>query len=82
MTTWHKTAITDKTGKLFWSGDVSEMALDGEIRTLQRHLDNINNSHLLYAKIPIDVETAHIIVDGERLKTMDEIFEDLEKEAL
>lgn len=80
MTTWHIICISDKDGKRLFRNTCSEMSLDGQIRELQRHLEGIKNWHEQYTGLDIDVETAYIDVDGNRLKTFDEVMAELEKE--
>lgn len=82
MTTWHNICISDKNGQKLFKNNCSEMSLGGQIRELQRHLEGIKNWHESYTGLDIDVETAFVMVDGVRLQTMDEIFDELEKELM
>lgn len=67
--------IKDKSGKELWSTTCSVEYCSSEIKNLQRHLD-------LAAKYPdqyhfLDLETAHIYQDGERLMTNNELLAQL-----
>lgn len=64
--------ITDKSGKFFWNTIASKEFHAPEIRNLERHLAAAKRCPQAYQFL--DVDTAHIVQDGERMMTIDEIL--------
>lgn len=84
MTVWHQVLISDKNDIEIFRNECSDMALDGVVRELQRHLDHIKQRSQAYnmciEQSGVDVDSAHIKVNGERLQSMDEVLAELEME--
>ncbi len=55
MTTWNTLYILDSTtNKKMWNSSVSDAALAGAIRELERHMDNIQNGTKGYESFKAD----------------------------
>lgn len=83
MTTWHNIYITDRTGAKFFNTNASAMGTDGEIRTLERHLEGIKSGGALYRNIDVDAGTAVLMLDGfeygnTQSSALDDIFDELD----
>lgn len=71
MDNWHEIYITDKSGKRFWNTHASSWGRQSEINNLKNHLKQAKEHPEMYRFL--DIETARIVVDGERLQTLDDI---------
>lgn len=71
MDNWHNLHITDKSGKKYFKTTASPLSTQSEINNLKNHLKQAKERPELYRFL--DTETAYIVVDGERLQTLDDI---------
>lgn len=85
MTTWHELHILNKnSGQKLFRSSVSDMALAGAIRELERHYNNIKNESVAYGFS--DINVVMIVNGSEHIPacelpemTDDELFEELLK---
>jgi len=74
-TEWHNAYITDKTGAKLFCANATGFGIQSELKNLQRHINNAKSNPEHYRFL--DLETAHIILDGERYGTaLNDILDD------
>ena len=61
---WHKLHISDKTGGVFFRCTVSPMGTFSEIRNMKKRIEAAKRYRSHYSFL--DVDSAHIVLDGER----------------
>lgn len=68
MANWNNLHITDKTGRLFFKVTASELSTYSELNNLKRHLIQAKEYKGLYHFL--DIDSAHIVVNGEPYKEL------------
>lgn len=61
---WHEIYVTDKNGHIGFKGSCSPMALMGQIRETQRHIQFIKDRNKSYNACGFDPESVVLMVDG------------------
>lgn len=73
---WHEIYISDKSGEAFFKVTASPLATFSEIRNLKQHIEAAKRYRLpIMGYGFLDVDSAHIVLDGERYSepTADEL---------